>query len=910
MTLPADLRDALRSLARHRTFAAVAILTLAIGIGANTALFSVVHAVLLRPLPYPDPSGLVWITTSVPALRAEIAGGPDYLDWRDQARSLESIAAWDEAPNLTRLDPNEPEQLAGARVSASLLPTLGAAVARGRGFETADEKLNAAPVAIVSDRLWRRLHGADTAPAGQMLRLDGGTYSIVGVLPRDFVFPETPEVDVLLPLRLDEARERGRQMMSIVRIIGRVRPGTTIGQTQLELSAIRDRAERDAAARSQPPPPGGEFDVFTGPPGGSGPSAGPAPGGARHSPPAPGGSPDAGAMGRTPGAPAPRDAQAPVPVPGGQPVPPPGGGQMQITYDTPGPGGPGGPGRPRPGLPESTVVVRPLHAQLVGDVRPALLMLAATVGLVLLVACANVANLVLARTTGRTRELAVRAALGAGRWRIVRQLLTESLVLSAAGGVAGLLLAQWALRALVAALPPALSQGWLGHAGIRIDAPVLTFALVVAALTGALAGIAPALLSSRTDLHASLKDAAPAASSSPARRRLRSALVAAEIAMAVVLLASAGLLVRSFARVLSVDPGFRPERVVTMALDVGRGPDDASRRRTAAFFADLAERTRALPGVEAVAYGDTVPLREYSIMLMGLETDAGQARGDGPPPEVAITVVSPGYFRTFGMRLLGGRTFGDADRSGAAPVAIVNERMARQFWGAADVVGRRIRIGPRHPEWITIVGVVADVKHDGPASATRSAMYRPFDQDPMSAGFLAVRSAADAGAVVQAVRREVHRRDASLVVHDVATMDERMAGAVVGRRFSMLLVGAFAAVALLLAAIGLYGVLSSAIAERTREIGIRMALGAHARDVVGLVLAQSSRMVAAGLALGMAGAAAVGPLLASALFDVSVHDPITFAAVPVALALVSLIAAWLPARRATRVDPLEALRQE
>jgi predicted permease len=900
--LSVDVRDALRALRRNPTFSLVALLTMAIGIGANTAVFSVVNALLLRPLPYRDPDRLVWVAKLEPAMHAEIAAGADYLDWRDQTRSLEGIAAWDEAPALTLLGAGDPERLVGAHVTARFFDLLGVRPVRGRSFLPEDERLNGPPVAIVSHRLWERVFGADAAFRERPLRLDSGTFTVVGVLPASFLFPQKPSPDILMPLRLDEAMERRREMMRIVHVAARLKTGVAIEQVRSELTAIIRRGEQQAAARQDheasaaAPPRDTEstasdtFDRPVGPPGGA-----PASGERIVRPP----------EGRGP---MPFANPAPGPAAGGgnhleMPV-----GPRNAPSNTGGPGGPNaGPRRP----PQGEIIVRPLQQHLVGDVRPALMLLTATVGLVLLIACANVANLVLARATARSRELAVRAALGATRWRLVRQSLVESVLLALAGGALGVLAAGWCLGVVRSLLPAPLAEGALGLAPIGIDRGVLVFTVIVASLTGIVSGVGPALVASRVDLETSLREAARFAAGSAARSRLRRVLVVGEIALAVVLLVGAGLLVRSFARLLSVDPGFRSERVVTMAVNLQAPNADAARTRANPFFADVAARVRALPGVQAVAYGDTVPLRQYSRIMMGL---AAEGRDDpapnGPPPDVAVSMVSSQYFTAMGVRLVRGRAFTDDDRQGSPPVAVVNERFARQFWGAEDPVGRRLRFGPRRPDWITVVGVAADVRHDGLAAEPRRTLYQPFAQEPVPFGFIVVRTSGETASTVQAVRQVVRTIDPTLAVYDVATMDERLERSVGGRRFSMLLILAFALVALTLAAVGLYGVLAYIVGERTREIGIRMALGAGLQDVLGMVLRQSGVMVALGVVLGLMAALAVGPLLAAGLFGVTPHDPFTLVSVPLVIAAIAAIATWVPARRAARVDPVEALRDE
>jgi putative ABC transport system permease protein len=849
----ADLRDAVRALRHHPTFTLAAVLTIALGIGANTAVFSVVHAVLLRPLPYRAPDHLVWIAKFEPAMRAEIASGADYMDWRDRARTLDAVAAWVEAPALTLTTPGEPERLLGAHVSAGFLPLLGVSPMRGRNFTADEERLNGAPVAVVSHRLWQRLAGPGAAFAEGPLRLDSGVLTIVGVLPPGFVFPQSPAPDVLLPLRLNEATERQRQMMSIVHVIARLRPSATSEQARAEATAIWRRSEGRAAVPRPPVPFGNEAALVPPPPGS--------------------------------------------------------GNQFEIRVEEPAGPGQADPVR-RPAGPAGTVIVRSLHDHLVGDVRPRLMLLTTTVALVLLIACANVANLVLARATARSRELAVRATLGATRWRLVRQLLVENLVLSLAGGAIALVVAVWSLSVLHAYLPAALTDAAPGGLAIGMDGSVLAFTLLVAAATSILFGVGPALVASRVDVDAALKEASRLAVGSTSRTRLRRALVVGEIALAVVLLAAGGLLVRSFSRLLALDPGFRPERVVTMALNLERPGDETAPSRAAAFFDQVAGRVRALPGVQAVAFGDTVPMREYSRIMMGLSVEGREGFSSGSPPDVAISMVSPEYFAAIGMRVLRGRAFTEQDRQGAPPVAIVNERLAREFWGSENPIGRRFRFGPRLPEWITVVGVVADVRHDELAAEPRRTMYQPFAQESTPFGFIVVRTTGEWAAIVQSARQVVRSIDPSLALYDVATMEQRLERSVAGRRFNMLLVVLFAGVALALAAVGLYGLLAYLVGERTREIGIRMALGARASDVMRLVLRQGAFMVTFGIALGLAGALGSGPLLSSALYAVTPRDAVTLGTVPLLIAAVAGLAIWLPARHATLVDPVEALREE
>jgi putative ABC transport system permease protein len=853
-TLASDLRTSLRSLANRPAFTAVALLTLALGIGANSAIFSVVHAVLLRPLPYGEPERLIWATNVLPDFGAEMLPAADYLDWRDGSRALAALAAYDDGISFTLTGAERPERIRGARVTASFLPTLQVQPARGRGILPQEERLNGGQVAVVSDRFWQRFYGNASFEV-KPLELDNQSFTVVGVLPRGFLFPRNPEVDVLVPLALDETVERGRQQMSIVQVIGRLKPGISLAQAHAELDGIQTRSENDAVARAL----------------------------------------------RAEANPAPREPRGP------QGPPPAGTGGSQITMriggGPGGPPGPGGPGANRPGLPESVLKITSLRERLVGDIRPALLTLLGAVGFVLLIACANFANLLLARATTRRREIAIRAALGAGRGRIARLLLTESALLGLLGGICGLVLALAAVRPLVALMPAGLAHGLFRQVEIGIDGTVLAFTLFVSLGTGLLFGLAPALSASRTDLQDPLKEGGRGRSSAA-----RGLLVAAEVALAVVLLVGAGLLLRSFLRLQAVDPGFRPERVLTLAVDLGSEsyPLPASQ---ANFFGELARRVRALPGVESVSFGDSIPLTDIGMIRRGFQVEGRPPLPPEEQPEVAVTTVGPDYFRTLGVRIVRGRGFDERDREGGLPVAVVSESMARHYWGEEDPVGRRFESGRQGT--LTVVGVAAEVKHEGlEATTQRAQMYRPFLQQPRPFGFLAVRTRSDPAALTAGIRSTVLALDSNRPVYDVATMEERLATSVADRRFNLLLLGLFALVALLLAAVGLYGVLAYTVSERTHEIGIRMALGARRESVLGLILRQGVMLVAAGLAAGLLASLLLGRVLAGSLYGVPSTDPVTFAAIPLALLAVALVSSWLPARRATQVDPTVALRQD
>jgi putative ABC transport system permease protein len=846
-TLRMDVRLAVRALAARPGFTLAAVLTLALGIGGSTAIFGFVDAVLLRPLPYDDPGRLVSVANVIPQLRAEMAGGGDYLDWRDRSRSLAAIAAYSSSDSVTLVSGGEPRRVPAAHVSASFLPTLGIVPAAGRNFRAEEDRPRASGVAVVTAKLWHRLF-PDAAPGEERsVELDGSLRAVVGVLPDGFVFPGQPEVELLLPLALDEPGERARARQSLVKVIGRLGPDATIEQARAELAAIQS-----AAVAAAPAAPRRGFMIT-----GSAPDVrGPGPTGDAPAPP-----PSANAKARRP-----------------------------YGFDT-------------------YLKVVPLQRALAADLRPALLLFSAAVGLVMMMACANTANLLLARAAARQGEMAVRAALGAGRGRLVRQLLTESAVLALLGGAAGLAVAALLIAAVLALVPPEIAASFR-RAAVRVDTGAIAFTLLLSLGTSALFGLVPALFAARVDAGEGLRAGARCASPGAGRRRVRRLLVGAEVAVAFVLLVGAGLLVRSFVRLTALDPGFRPGQVVTVALELKR-QDYPAPAAQLTFFERLLERARTLPGVEAAAAGDSLPLKPFSMVMMGGGAADQPLPEPGRSPELALCAVTPDYFRALGIVLRGGRPFLDSDRAGSPEVAIVNETLARRLWGAADPVGKQMRF-PRagSPELTTVVGVVADVRHEGLETAPRGVVYRPFAQDPRPFAFVALRAPVDPSSLVAALRREVAALDRGLAVHDVATMDRRLSDATAARRFNTALVGAFGLVALLLSAVGLYGVMAQSVTERTRELGIRIAIGAAPRQVRALVLRQGLAMAAGGAAVGAVASLIASRALKGALYGVGPTDQATFAAVPVILLAVCAIACALPARRATRVDPAVALRAE
>jgi putative ABC transport system permease protein len=842
--LATDVRQALRALASRPAFTLAAMLTLALGIGGSTAIFSFVEAVLLRPLPYADPGRLVSVANVIPQLRAEMAGGGDYLDWRDRSRSLATITAYSSSDQVTLVSGGEPRRIPAAGVTASFLPTLGIVPAAGRNFLAEEDRPGAGGVALMTAKLWRRLFPGAAPGEERSIELDGSLRAVVGVLPESFVFPGHPEIELLLPLALDEPSERGRGRQHIVQVIARLRPDATAEGARAELAAIQS-----AAVAAAPAAPRGGMMI----------------------------------TGSAPAVPAGRMFNAPAPPPNA-------------------------PARRPYGL-DTYLKVVPLQRALVADLGPALLLFSAAVGLVMMMACANTANLLLARAAARQGEMAVRAALGAGRGRLVRQLLTESGVLALLGGAAGLGVAALLIAAILGLLPPEIAASFRS-AAVRVDTRALAFTLALSLATSLLFGLAPALFAARVDAGDGLRAGARAASPGGGRRRVRRLLVGAEVAVAFVLLVGAGLLVRSFVRLTALDPGFRPDQVVTVALELKR-QDYPAPAAQLGFYERLLERARTLPGVEAAAAGDSLPLKPFSMVMMGAGAADQPVPEPGRGPELALCAVTPDYFRALGITLRGGRPFLESDRAGSPEVAIVNETLARRLWGEADPVGKSLRLPrPGGPVVATVVGVVADVRHEGLETPPRGAAYRPFAQDPRPFAFLVLRAPVDPARLVTALRHEVAALDRGLAVHDVATMERRLSDATAARRFNTALVGAFGLVALLLSAVGLYGVMAQSVTERTRELGIRIAIGAAPRQVRALVLRQGLAMAAGGAAVGAFAAFAASRALKGALYGVEPADAVTFAAVPVILLAVCALACALPARRATRVDPAVALRAE
>jgi predicted permease len=806
-----DLKFAIRSLRARPAIAVVAILALALGIGANSAIFSLVHAVLLRPLPFKDADRLVLIWhdygKGMNLAKASLSV-PTYLEYRDHVEGFESVGVatpWN--ANLT--GSGDPERLQGSLVSGTFFGTLGVAPALGRDFLPEEDKPGGNRVVLLSDGLFRRRFGADASIVGKTISLNGETHTVVGVLPADFQF--MMPVDLYKPVAFtpEQAAPENHGNEFLVGV-ARIKPGVTMAQAGAQLAALGLKLQKQYYPEGWHP------------------------------------------------------------------------------------------------------VMFPLRDEIVGDLRPALLMLNAAVACVLLIACANIANLLLARATGRAREIAVRAALGAGRRRLARLLLTESLLLGVLGGAAGLVVAAWGIRVLQAASPPQLLQNVLGGRPAGINLPVLAFTFGVSVLTGVLFGLLPALRASKTDLHDTLKEGARGESVGAHGHRLLGGFVVSQVAVAFVLLVGAGLLLRSFARLREVDPGFRPERVMTMrvALPPNRYDDNTA---IGGFYGRLVENLRALPGVTAAALVSNLPMSgnnsSGSFEIEGSPTPDGQ-----PSPHGDSHYVSHGYFETMGIPLVQGRCFDGRDASAGTPSIIVDEVLAKRYWPDGSALGHRLaKYGEgsgKQPVWRQIVGVVGHVKKYGLDGRVKEQYYIPADQRPQAAMSIVLRSASEPTGVVSAARAAVRALDPEVPVFSVRAMTEWLDDTMTMRRFVMSLLAGFAATALLLAAVGLYGVLAYSVAQRTHEIGVRMALGARAGDVVMMVVRRGMLLVLGGLAAGGVLAIGLTRFIQSQLFGIGAADPLTYVLFATALAGVALCACFIPARRAARVAPTIALRYE
>jgi predicted permease len=788
-TLAHDLRYAIRTLAKSPGFTVIVVLALALGIGANSAIFSVVNAVLLRPLPYPDADRLVVMNLSLPDYRDLVEGSPVFDTTAVLATNRYNLAS-----------DGASDQILGAIVSPGFFPLLGAPVV-GRVFSPEEDE---EALAVISHDLWRNRFEADPAVLGKTIVLSGRAHAIVGIMPPSFQFPSSEfKIWVTMGSAMAETpAQRENRSLRIFRAIGHLRPGVNITQAQAEADRISARLEREHPATNA-------------------------------------------------------------------------GVRIRVVS---------------------------LYERLVGEVRPALLVMLCAVGLLLLIACANVANLLLAKTTTREREIAIRAALGAGRWRIVRQFLTESVLLALLGGLFGLVIAAWGIDLL----PKLGGQGLPRADSIRIDVPVLLVTFGASILTGILFGALPALHATNANLNELLKEGGRGAGGGTRGRRVRGGLVVIEVALSVVVLIGAGLLVQSFTRLLHVDPGFRAENLLTMNLQLSQYKDP---RQRAGLTRQVLERIGRLPGVQVAGAGTGLP-PQTAQRATGFEV---QGLADLTPDERSAfyIAVTPGYFGALGTPLVQGRTFDDRDSDGAAKVVIVNESLARRLFPGDDALGRQLKlVNPEQDaDWRTIVGVVGDVRYSGLDDPGGAAVYTPFAQTPFPWAYLMVRTG---GTPVgpAAIQGAISAVGGDLTVARIVPMEQLVDESVAQPRFSALLISIFGGLALVLAAVGIYGVVSYSVAQRTREIGIRIALGARRADVLRLVVGQGMILTLTGIAIGIAGAAAVTRLLADLLFEVSPTDPGTFLAIAVLLAGVAFFSSYVPARRAARVDPLEAIRAE
>lgn len=801
-----DLTYAARTLRRRPGFTAVIVLTLALGIGATTAVFSVVNAVLLRPLPFPEDDRLAVVLMRAQIFEADELppSPPEYVAYRDQLRSWDGLAAYQVRGVTAARADAEPERLTVAAATWSLFPVLGREPLLGRPFTAEEDRPGSDRVAVLSHAYWQTRFGADPRVIGRTLQLDGVDRTIVGVMPADFRFPR-PDVLVWLPMAFDEQDLPGRGQHGYT-VVGRLRPGVTMTDAETELNELINRLAAD---------PGANFHDW------------------------------------------------------------------------------------HPGY------LRALRTQIVGDVSRALWVMLGAAALVLVIACANVANLMLVRAEERAREMSVRTALGAGRRRLMSQLVTESVALATLGGAAGAACAFLGVDALRAVAPtdlPRLDE-------IRVDAAVLGCTALLTLGAAIVFGLAPVLLAGRTNVQGVLRDEGRSGTAGHRRVRVRQLLVVSEAALAVVLLVAAGLLLQSFRLLVAVDPGFQAEGVLTARITIPASkygePEDV-----AAFYEALLVRIRSLPAVAAAGAVSVAPL---AGVLGPTDTDV---EGWVTPPDAAgpievSQVVTPGYFAAMGIRVLEGRTLDDRDNLNAPPVAVVSEKLARKYWPGRSALGGRIRRdNPTHP-FAEIVGVVADVHQDGLDTApVYGTYYLAHAQLPYTVMYLAVRSAMEPTTLVTALRTELRALDPSVPLYQVRTMEQAVMENTATQRLSMLLQLVFASVALTLAAVGLYGVLAFTVSRRTAEMGIRMALGAARGDVQRMVVAQGMRMIAIAIALGIAGALAAGRLLRGLLFGVSATDPLTYAVVVGVLFAVALVASWLPARRASAVDPAVSLRAE
>jgi putative ABC transport system permease protein len=806
-----DLRYGIRTLRKQPGFALIAVVTLALGIGATSAIFSVVNAVLLRPLPFPEPDRLMVYSAFEQDSRygrINALTGSVLVEWRNRCSSCVQMAAYVEAQRGNLTGGAEPERVRIARITENLFDTLGVPPLLGRTFlpeeigrpsSGGEDQQNHSTVVILSYGLWQRRFGADPSVIGKTVKVEGDVCAVVGVMPEGFKFPD--EADAWAPITLDPMRND-------LNIIARLQPRVTPAQAQVELTTLAQRLPQESLQKN-----------------------------------------------RT--------------------------------------------------LHANLI---PLQEQIVGDVRSSLLIFLGAVSFVLLIACANVANLLLARAATREKEMAVRAALGASRLRIIRQLLTESLLLALSGGVLGLWLASGILKLLVAFAPQDVPR----ITAIRIDPWVLGFTLLLSILTGIIFGLAPALQASRLDLNTALKEGGARGTGSGAPHRLRSLLVVVEVSLALVLLIGAGLLLKSFTRLRETKLGFNPDRVLTASVALPQA-DYPTTAKAKTYVEQSLARLAVRPEVQAVGVVNALPLSHAGVIIQGSLGVEGESK-DHPPVGASKVAVSADYFRALGILLLQGRAFNEHDTADSPGVLIISESLAHQLWPHENALGKRIDVNLPGETWREVVGVVGDVRQSDLNAPLAPAHYEPYSQvSDQSRWFLGeitfvIRTTAEPQNFIATLRSELQTVDKELPLHNVATMEQVVALQVTDPRFYTLLLGSFSALALILAAAGIYSVISYSVTQRTHEVGIRLALGARAGDVQRLIVGQGMTLALLGVALGLGGAFAATRLLRGLLYDLSATDPLTFVGVALLLALVALLACWIPARRATKVDPLVALR--
>ena len=814
-----DLRFGLRNLAKNRGFAVVAVLTLALGIGANTAIFSVVNSVLLRPLPFARGDRIMSLREKLPVFSFDLPfNAPDYRAFTERQHSFEGMAIYSNE-HFELSGNGTAQRIVAARASATLFPLLGVDPMLGHTFST-DEDEPGRHVAVLSYGLWQRRYGADPGIIGRSIALDRQPYTVIGVMPRRFQFPmhggedNNEPADVWVPMGFTQVELQGWGNMYNHSVLGRLKPGVRLAQARVDSASVIAQIEKLYPQKI-----------------------------------------------------------------------------TQVLHGA-----------------HIGVAVEPYQTELVGDVRTPLLVLLVAVGLVLLIACANVANLLLARASARQKEMAIRAALGAGRARLVRQMLSESLTLAVAAGAMGVLIAFWGLGVLLRLAPADLPQ----MQAIRIDGSVLAFAFVLSVFTAGIFGLIPGLAASRTDPHEALKKAGRGTTATRGRRGIQSALIVSQTALAVMLLIGAGLLLRSFGRLLETDPGFRPEHVLTMTIPLPyQAYSHANNIRN--FFQEMLRRTSALPGVSSTGASTDLPLaaeEHDGVQIEGRETSN--------LPDVAQSWVLGDYFDTMGINLKRGRLFTPEDRLGAPNVIVISETAARVYWPHQDPIGKRMKF---MDDWNTVVGIVGDVKDSTMEDAAAPHTYTPYLQvgdkqmeDPLFGELrtlhLVLRTQADPSSVGSAVRGELNSMDSALAISEVKTASAAIQESLAPQRFNLSLLGLFAGLAIFLAAVGVYGVLSYTVSQRSHEIGVRIALGAQPVRVLQMVVRDGLALTLGGAAIGIVAALALTRLMASLLYGVTAHDPVTFAGVVAMICIVSIAACYIPARRAAKVDPMVALRYE